>query len=126
MFDLSPDLIALLIPILVVIGVFGTAVASIIIKGKEHELEHKERIIAMEKGIPIPEPPKKEHKPRYYAARAWGFVMTFLGIALFIAISVQVGVKYGVWGLLPLAIGVGLLLSAGYEKKEMERKERDV
>ncbi len=121
MFDIDPDVIALLIPILAVLGAFGTAITAIIIGGKERELEHKERLIAMEKGIPIPEPPKKKRHPRYLAVRAWGLVMTFLGIALVVAISAQTEVKYGLWGLLPLAVGVGLILAAAYEKNEIAR-----
>ena len=33
MFNIRPDLVALLIPILIVLGAFGTAVTSIIVKG---------------------------------------------------------------------------------------------
>lgn len=124
MFDLGPEVIALLIPIIAVLGAFGTAIASIIIRGKERELEHQERLIAMEKGIPIPEPKKEKRPPRYLAVRAWGLVMTLLGLALVVAISLQTGIRYGAWGLLPLAIGLGLIMAAGYEKRELAAREK--
>jgi len=119
MFDISPDVLAVMIPIFAIIGVFATVITSIVVNGKHKELEHKERLIAMEKGIPIPEPPKKEKPPRYLAIRAWGLVFTFLGIVLTVAIAAQTELKYGLWGLLPVAIGVALVMSAHYEKNEM-------
>ncbi len=118
MFNINPSLIAMLIPIIVVIGVFAVVVTAIVIGGKNKELEHKERLIAMEKGITIPQKPTKEKRPLYLSLRAWGFVFVALGIALVFAIGAEAGFKHGLWGLIPLLVGLGLMVSANMEKKD--------
>jgi hypothetical protein len=90
----------------------------IIMGNRERELEHRERILAMEKGIEIPEKPAKTRRPTHLTLRAWGFVLSLLGLVLFVALWSQVGFRYSLWGLLPAAIGVGMLLAAHYERKE--------
>jgi hypothetical protein len=115
----------MLIPIVAVVGGMAIAIVGVITKGKEEELRHKERIIAMEKGIPIPEmpaPAPRKEKPRYLAIRAWGLVITLIGVAVMISISVGSALRNGIWGLIPTALGVGLLLAAWLEKRDMENK----
>jgi hypothetical protein len=126
MFGFDAGVIALLIPIVAVVGGMAIAIVGVITKSKEEELRHKERIIAMEKGIPIPEmaasePPRKD-KPRYLAIRAWGLVITLIGLAVMISIGVASDFSDGVWGLIPTALGVGLLLAGWLEKRDMENK----
>jgi hypothetical protein len=124
MFGIDAGVVALLIPIVAVVGGMAIAIVGVITKGKEEELRHKERIIAMEKGIPIPESSPcqpKADKPRYLAIRAWGLVLTLIGVALVIAIGTASEPRNGVWGLLPTALGVGLLIAAWLEKKDMEK-----
>jgi hypothetical protein len=125
MFGFDAGVVALLIPIVAVVGGMAIAIVGVIIKGKEEELKHKERIIAMEKGIPIPVseplPPKKE-KPRYLAIRAWGLVITLIGVAVMISIAIGSDLRNGIWGLIPTGLGVGLLLAAWFEKRDMESK----
>ncbi|UCH85286.1 MAG: hypothetical protein JSW50_06240, partial [Candidatus Latescibacterota bacterium] len=84
---------------------------------------HKERLVAMEKGIEIPEPKKAPQRPAYLKNRSAGLVMTLLGVALVIAIWVPAGAVGGVWGFVPLAIGIGLLISSAMEKREVIDKE---
>ena len=124
MFGFDAGVVALLIPIVAVVGGMAIAIVGVITKGKEEELRHKERIIAMEKGIPVPEmapPPSRREKPRYLAIRAWGLVLTLIGVALVIAIGTASEPRNGVWGLLPMALGIGLLLAGWFEKKDMEK-----
>jgi hypothetical protein len=42
-------------------------------------------------------------------------------VALTIALWTTAGAEGGVWGLIPLAIGIGLLVSAAIEQREVER-----
>ncbi|MFA4948926.1 MAG: DUF6249 domain-containing protein [Candidatus Krumholzibacteriia bacterium] len=125
MFGFDAGVVALLIPIIAVVGGMAIAIVGVITKGKEEELKHKERIIAMEKGIPVPEmapqPPRKE-KPRYLAIRAWGLVITLIGVAIMLSIGIANEFRQGVWGLIPTALGVGLLLAGWLEKRDMEDK----
>lgn len=91
------------------------------------ELQHKERMMAMEKGIPLPElPPELETERRPLFERAvaairinprWPlglgalFVMLGTGISVALALS-QEAEHYRVWsfGLIPVFFGVGLML----------------
>jgi hypothetical protein len=119
----NPETMAVLIPIAAVTGGVIIAIVAIVIGGRKKELEHKERLIAMEKGIEIPQPPKPVSRPAYQGNRSAGFVMTMLGIAITVANWAVGGTKAGVWGFIPLAIGIGLLISAVVEKNEVEKKE---
>jgi hypothetical protein len=115
---LRPETLAIMIPITTIIGGIAVAIVAIIMSGRKKELEHKERLIAMEKGVTLPEIQIKPARPAYLQNRSAGLVLTFLGIALTIAIWVPAGAEGGIWGLIPLAIGIGLLVSSALEKKE--------
>ncbi|HUV36870.1 MAG TPA: DUF6249 domain-containing protein, partial [Patescibacteria group bacterium] len=117
-FAMEPQVIAIFIPILTVLGVFAVVITSILVSGKHKELAHKERLLAMEKGISIPAEPPVEKRLAYLSIRAWGFVLTLLGVALVIALWVTAGAKAGVWGLLPTAVGVAMIVAASRERKE--------
>jgi hypothetical protein len=119
MFDISPGFVAIFIPILAVIGTFAMIITVIIMSQRERELQHRERVLAMEKGIEIPAEPKKEKRPAYLSLRAWGLVLLFVGIILFFALGVQVGWRFCLWGAMPAAIGGGLLISSIKERKDI-------
>lgn len=122
--SIGPDTIALSIPILAVCGGVLIAITAIIVRGRKEEQEHRERVVAMEKGI-IPPPPAEEvQKPKHSDRRAGGLVMTGIGLALTIAISVSDRFESGVWGLIPLFIGIGLLIAGTVDKRELEERER--
>lgn len=118
------ETIALAIPILFVMGGILVAITAIIMHGRRKDLEHRERLTAMEKGIPIPlaETPPKAERPKYSNRRANGLVLTGIGIALTIAMWVEDGASSGVWGLIPLFIGIGLLIAGHLDKAEWERE----
>jgi hypothetical protein len=117
---INAETFAVTIPLLAIVGGVCIAIASIIMGARKKELTHKERVLAMEKGIEIPQAPTAERRPAYLANRSAGLVMTFLGTAITIALWAVAGKNGGVWGLIPLAIGVGLLVSAAMERKEAE------
>ena len=119
------ETIALSIPILVVMGGILIAITAIVMNGRRKDLEHRERLLAMEKGLPLPaEVTQVKERPKYSGRRANGLVLTGIGIALTIAMWTQDGADEGVWGLIPLFIGIGLLIAGHLDKKEWER-ERD-
>lgn len=123
-FSISPSHIAVFIPIIVVIGVFVTVIVGVIFQNKHKELEHRERMLAMEKGISIPEPPPKTKKrPRYLALRTWGIVVLGVGIAGVLGISGAAGAVHGLWGLTLVFMGLGLIISSVLERKDIERLE---
>ena len=124
---IDPETIAIFIPILTVMGGILIAITAIIVKGRNKDLEHRERLVAMEKGIELPQTAVAapvERKPAYAARRAGGLVMFGIGFALTIAMGVTGGWDAGVWGLIPLFIGLGLLIAATLDKREYEETQR--
>jgi F0F1-type ATP synthase membrane subunit a len=127
MFELSPEMVAVLIPITAVIGTVIIIIVLMILQMREKELKHKEKMLAMEKGIEIPEDQVKEKKkrPRYLSIRMVGYVFAFIGASIFLGILVSSGVKDAVWGFIPLFFGLALLLSAHLEKKEIRQENTE-
>ena len=119
----SPEMFAIMIPITAFVGGIAIAIVAIVMGGRKKELEHKERLIAMEKGIEIPQARQPETRPPYRSNRTAGLVMTLTGVAVTIANWTVAGATGGVWGLIPLAIGIGLLISSALEKNEVEKKK---
>ena len=113
--------VAIFIPIISVVGGVAIAIVAIIVAGKKKDLEHRERLVAMEKGIALPEPPEEVRKPSHQGRRAAGLVIAGIGIALTLGLYAEDGFRTGVWGLIPLLIGVGLLIASVLDKREYER-----
>ena len=124
---IEPETVALAIPILVVMGGILIAITAIVMHARRKDLEHRERLLAMEKGLPIPAPEAvvKTERPRHSSRRANGLVLTGIGIALTIAMWVEDGADSGVWGLIPLFIGIGLLIASHLDKQEWERERAE-
>jgi len=125
---LTTETFALTIPLFSIFGGISIAIVAIIMAGRKKELMHKERLLALEKGIALPEEEPRKNKskrPAYLTQRTWGLVMTMIGLTLTIALWTVAGSVGGVWGLIPLGIGVGLLISSSLEKKEMESNKND-
>ena len=119
MFEINPEVVAISIPIIFVLGAIAITITALILDAGRKDRKHKERLLAMEKGIELPEHPIKTSPPRYLAMRAWGLVFSLLGIALVIGITAAAGIQHGVWGLTQLSIGIALLIAAYLEKKEL-------
>ncbi len=119
---IRPEHIAVFIPIFVVAGAIVIVVTAIIVQGRKKDLEHRERLAAMEKGIPLPEPiiQQKQQKPAYSGRRAVGLIFVGIGLALTIILWTIEGSHGGVWGLLPLFMGLGLIIAAILDKREFE------
>jgi Domain of unknown function (DUF6249) len=120
---IDPEVIAVFIPILAVLGGVMIAISAVIMNGRRKELEHRERIIAMEKGLAIPGPAVEPERPKFSSRRANGLVMVGIGVALTIAMWTVDGAEAGVWGLIPLFIGLGLLIAGTMDKREWESQQ---
>lgn len=113
---------AILIPIFCVIG--GIILASIALRhrAKRNELEHQERMAAIEKGVPLPPaampPPRREHNPYL-----WGLILLVLGLALVIGalgngeenLKLELGV---------MSVGLAILLANWLFLRDRKRKEK--
>ena len=113
------------IPIVAIVFSFGGAAAVLIVyiiyNHQRRQIQSREILAAIEKGIEVPFPP-----PKVKNYRNQGLVWTSLGIALVITLAVGAIFKGAVWALLPLGLvvafplglGVAYLLIARGEKKE--------
>jgi len=122
--NIEPEIVAISIPILAVCGGVLIAITSILVNGRKKEQEHRERLVALEKGIALPQQVEAVERPKFSNRRTNGLVMTGIGLALTIAISVADRPESGVWGLIPLFIGIGLLIAGSIDKREYEQRER--
>jgi hypothetical protein len=122
MFNFDPGVVALLIPILAVIGGIALAIVGIITKSREEELKHKERIVAMEKGLPVPEMPKEERRTHFSRHRTWGLVLTFLGLALIAQRLFSGNETAGTGGIIVAAIGIAFLCASWLDRRDAERR----
>jgi|GEM_PF-872977 len=118
---IDPGSVAVFIPILMVLGGVLIAIAAIFMNARKKDLEHRERLVALEKGLPLPEPgPVRVSRPAYASRRAYGLVMVGIGLSVWIATSVANGSRDGIWGLIPLFIGLGMLIASHLDKREYD------
>jgi hypothetical protein len=121
---IDAETIALSIPILAVCGGVLIAITAIMVNGRKKEQEHRERLVAMEKGLTLPSAAPEIERPKHSSRRANGLVLTGIGLALTIAMWVSDGSESGIWGLIPLFMGVGLIIASTIDKREYEEKKR--
>jgi len=129
MFDIHPDefisVFAMAIPIVAIVGGITVAVVRTIGQQRIAELAHRERIAALERGVDpskLPPAPVIDYGPaygtynpmrRYHGLLIGGIVcvMAGIGIAVFLG---MIATEKNAWaiGLIPVAVGIALLLSA--------------
>jgi hypothetical protein len=126
-----------IIPIVAIVGAFTVGVVSMILKSRQEERAHKERMFLAEKGLEIPKElygsqsaqlvkdlcaagvasTKAEKKPselRWLRTLlvVFGTLMLFIGLGVMIMLTYQGGIEDGMNGVVPLMIGLGLLVAA--------------
>ena len=84
---MNEDILALMIPIIAIIGGFGVAIFAMYNDTRRRELLHNERKIALEKGLPLPDDfkdrknPETRHKNAALVNRKVFVILFFLGLA---------------------------------------------
>jgi hypothetical protein len=118
MYNGFPEL-AMMIPIIAILGGFVIALAAFRHNSKRRELEHQERMAAIEKGLPMPQIPTmpasqaqmmlpiKQRNPYL-----WGFILLGAGLALVIGKVIEGNDDLG-FALVLLFIG-GAILAANF------------
>jgi len=86
----------------------GVSLHSLPVSSSRRLLRYSAIMLAIEKGMPVP--PLPEEPPRSRIPLAWGLIFTGLGVGTFIALWVAVGIRVGVWGIIPFLIGIALLI----------------
>jgi uncharacterized protein DUF6249 len=133
MFNINPDefisIFAMAIPIVAIVGGITVAVVRTIGQQRIAELAHRERIAALERGVDpskLPPPPVIDYghaygtynpMRRYHGLMIGGIVCTLAGIGIAVFLGVLETEK-NAWsvGLIPVAVGIALLLSAAVIK----------
>lgn len=105
------------VPIAFFAAVVAIVYLSIQANLRRAKMEHEERMLAIEKGVALPplRPPEKMRNPY-----KWPVILIAIGFAMLVAMLMQTDDDW-VWGLLPLLIGLGMLISHRHLMKERER-----
>jgi len=120
------------IPIFAILGGFATGIVAMILKSKDRERAHRERMFLAEKGLEIPwelygvgPEQKKEKRGEFRTARAWLFVlgttMLFIGVGVMIQLGVHEGLRRTLDGTVPAAIGIAFLVCQSLLRKLAEK-----
>jgi hypothetical protein len=124
-----------IIPVAAFAMVLGIIIANTISGYHTRRLQSEERLAAIAKGIPIPEPtpepiPVVDQHRRARGLRTGGIVCTSVGagLALFgFALTWIVGehdvLAVSASGIIPLAVGIGLLVDYAFQKRDLERQQ---
>jgi hypothetical protein len=121
---LETQLLALMIPIVAIVMGIGLAMLGLVFdyrrKREMYELQHKERMAAIEKGMEVPplaadfvQVRKRPATPGELLRR--GLILLFVGLALVVAMSYEEH-ELSWWGLLPAAVGLAYLVSYFVER----------
>lgn len=113
-------ILPLLIPIIAIVMGIGMGMLGFWLdyqkKIRIFELHHKERMLAIERGMEVPALPLEllqgSNKPKATLAGSlrWGLVWLFLGVAIAIGHVFNDRSDTAVWALMPIAVGLALLL----------------
>ncbi len=116
----EPQVIVFFVPIVAIVMGIGIGMLAIIVNYLKRKhlftLHHQERMAAIEKGIDVPPLPDAfftedgNASPRSpHRSLLTGLVLLFLGLALMLALYVEVGSQF-LWGLIPAAVGLAYLI----------------
>lgn len=111
-------LIGTLIPIVAILVGFGIAIVAFRARAKRNQLEHEERMLALEKGLPVPTPstpPIKKRNPYI-----WGFVLMAFGIAISIGMLNE-GDPDWVYGGVFFFPGAAILIANLLHQRDLKR-----
>jgi hypothetical protein len=106
--DIILPVMGLFIPIIAIVGGLGIALTAMRHQARKAELEHQERLAAIEKGIPLPPamlPPARRRNPYI-----WGLILIGFGLAMMAAMIIEGEPDWG-WGLVFMLPGVGILMA---------------
>jgi len=113
-------IIVFLIPLVAIVMGVGIGMLGLYLdyqkKTRMFELHHKERLMAIERGMEVPPLPAEffatARKPANARERSlrWGLIWLLLGLALAVAIALNDGIEQASWALLPIAVGLAQLI----------------
>ena len=123
------------VPVAAFAMVLGIIIVNTISGYHTRRLQSEERLAAIAKGIPIPDPtpepiPVVDQHRRARGLRTGGIVCTSVGIGLALfgfALTWIVGehdvLAVSASGIIPLAVGIGLLVDYAFQKRDLEQQQ---
>lgn len=126
-------IVAMMIPIIAIILIFGTIMLRVWAeyrnKREMFQMYHVERLAAIEKGIELPPLPPEFlgsqrrglFDPAHYLRN--GLVLLLIGGALCVALYASAGPENAWWGLLPAAVGAANVLFYGIAGRKLAAQE---
>lgn len=131
---MTADVLGVFIPIIAIVMGIGMGMLSTWSEHKRRsqlmEQSHRERMAALEKGLPMPEVPanlvsgkRDDANPRNASLRAmrFGLMMVGIGVVLFFALQRVTNDHVELFGLIPAVIGAANLVYAYL----LSRRERE-
>lgn len=115
---MTADVLALSIPLVaVVLGMMAGMLATWTTHRRKQQLMeqvHKERLVAIERGVPPPDLPNwvLDDAPSGVRALRSGIVMILVGLVLYWALYRAIDEDLALFGLIPVAVGIGNLFLA--------------
>ena len=111
------SIVPFILPLVAILGAFAVAIAGMILKSHARDRQQRERMFFAEKGMEIPKELYESREPKkpngFRVGRAWlmimGYICVFVGIAVIISVSVNQGFHNGIFGIIPMLVGVGFL-----------------
>jgi hypothetical protein len=108
-------MLGILVPIFAIVGGIVLAIFAVQRGFQQKKLYHEEKMLAIEKGVPIPvEPEYRQDAVRNFLKNMrTGLILLFLGIGLALGLYFGTGeVETAAWSLIVVFIGLGYLLYA--------------
>jgi Domain of unknown function (DUF6249) len=113
--------LGILVPVVAIIMGVGAGIVAMIVdyrrKREMYELHHKERLMAIERGMEVPPLPPEFFENRGAGRNGCGrnslrrgLVWLFVGLGLFIALYVNHGLESAAWALIPIGMGIANLI----------------
>lgn len=112
---MDPATVGVFIPIIGMVLGIGIAAIAIIAghqrRMQRHELRHRERLAAMEKGLELPpELADTEDAVRKTSGLRSGMIGVAVGVVLYFALREVAGSDVALFGLIPAAVGIAQLV----------------
>ncbi|MDD5088966.1 MAG: DUF6249 domain-containing protein [bacterium] len=120
---MDTDTLAMLIGLVAVLGTFVVVIVIVLAALRSrrirNEMLHRERMLALEKGVPVPM--DYADSPRHRRPYVVGLIWAGIGLGIIIWGSIEGESDINAWGFIPLFVGVALLIG-DYVASRRERK----
>ena len=118
-------LVGMMLPIIFMLGTAAVIIVAILMAHRAAQMRYDVIQLAIKEGKELPPEifTRMRHPRRRRDPLLAGLVLTALGVAVSISVGTICGAVQGVWGLIPLLVGVAFLIYVPFYRKQ--KKEDD-